>query len=136
MKTENTKRVYTKRGTTVAGKRVVLIDGVPVGRGRPAKEGKGNRTVVFIPFNETYDVAKHGIGVRFNHASHGVLKRLKVNSGNGDAVDTTSLNPVAENVSADVVEVNIPAIVPIIEAESIGETVTAAESPVGETDKW
>jgi hypothetical protein len=46
-------------------KRVVLLDGKPVGRGRPAKNGKGTRTVVFIPDNEKFDVAVHGTGVKF-----------------------------------------------------------------------
>lgn len=46
-------------------KRVVLLDGSPVGRGRPAKEGKGNRTVVWIPVDEQFDAKKHGTGSKF-----------------------------------------------------------------------
>ena len=46
-------------------RRVVLLDGAPVGRGRPIKGSKQNRTVVFVPINETYSVAKHGTGVKF-----------------------------------------------------------------------
>ena len=76
---ENTeKRKYTKRGTTVQGKRVVLLDGKPVGRGRPAKDGKGKRTVVFVPVGEQYDAAKHGMGTEYRSSRHGVLRRLKV----------------------------------------------------------
>ena len=47
-------------------KRVVLLNGAPVGRGRPAKDGKGNRTVVWIPVDETFDAAKHGVGNKFS----------------------------------------------------------------------
>lgn len=76
--TKTVKRKYTPRGTTIVGKRVVLLNGVPVGRGRPAKEGKGKRTVVYIPANETYDVTKHGAGVEFRAKRHAALKRLKI----------------------------------------------------------
>lgn len=75
------KRAYTKRGTTVPGKRVVLLDGKPVGRGRPSKNGKGKRTVVYIPAGEVYDVAKHGTGTEFRTSRHAVLRRLKVGNG-------------------------------------------------------
>ena len=51
--------------TKVTLKRVVLLNGAPVGRGRPSKEGKGERTVVFIPVGETFDATKHGVGVQF-----------------------------------------------------------------------
>jgi len=121
------KRSYTKRGTTVAGKRVVLIDGVPVGRGRPAKDGKGTRTVVFVPVGETYDAAKHGTGVRFNTAFHGVLKRLKVNK----VVETV------ESFETTPVEVVAPVEVATVEStETVAEAVAAAESPVGASDKF
>ena len=46
-------------------KRVVLLNGQPVGRGRPTLTGKGERTVVFIPVDETFDATKHGLGVKF-----------------------------------------------------------------------
>lgn len=52
--------------TKVTLKRVVLLDGQPVGRGRPSKTGKGNRTCVFIPVNETYDVKVHGAGKKYS----------------------------------------------------------------------
>jgi hypothetical protein len=60
----------TKRGpgrprTKMTMKRVVLLNGQPVGRGRPAKDGKGDRTVVYIPVDETFDVSKHGVGKKF-----------------------------------------------------------------------
>jgi hypothetical protein len=65
---ENT--VVEKRGpgrpkTKMTLKRVVLLDGKPVGRGRPGKENKGERTVVFIPVNETYNKATHGVGNKY-----------------------------------------------------------------------
>lgn len=52
--------------TKVTLKRVVLLNGKPVGRGRPSKEGKGERTVVFVPVGETYDPAVHGTGKKYN----------------------------------------------------------------------
>lgn len=63
--------VETKRGpgrprTKMTLKRVVLLDGQPVGRGRPSKTGKGNRTCVFIPVDETYDVMVHGAGKKYS----------------------------------------------------------------------
>ena len=51
--------------TKVTLKRVVLLDGKPVGRGRPNKENKGERTCVFIPVDQTYDVAVHGTGNKY-----------------------------------------------------------------------
>jgi len=71
MKNTDTNTVVTptpKRGrpkTKMTLKRVVLLDGKPVGRGRPAADSKGNRTVVFIPIGETFDVTKHGTGSAF-----------------------------------------------------------------------
>lgn len=59
------KRVYTKRGTTVFARRVVLDGtGKPIGRGR--KTRKSDWTVVYVPTGMDYDVAIHGKGVRFN----------------------------------------------------------------------
>lgn len=60
------KRKYTKRGTTIVARRVTLLDGKPVGRGKPSKDARGNRTVVWVPIGEAYDVNIHGIGVKFN----------------------------------------------------------------------
>lgn len=62
--------VIEKRGpgrpkTKMTLKRVVLLDGSPVGRGRPGKENKGERTVVFIPVNETYNKSVHGVGKKY-----------------------------------------------------------------------
>lgn len=61
-----TKRPVGRPRTKMTLKRVVLLDGKPVGRGRPAKDGKGNRTVVFIPATETFDASKHGTGSKFS----------------------------------------------------------------------
>jgi hypothetical protein len=74
--TEKTeKRHYTERGSTYKARRVVLLNGEPVGKGRPQKEGKGGRTVVYIPENMPYDKAIHGLGVKFNANSHKALFR-------------------------------------------------------------
>jgi len=62
---EPIKRGVGRPITKVTLKRVVLSDGKPVGRGRPATEGKGERTVVFIPIGDTFDITKHGAGVKF-----------------------------------------------------------------------
>lgn len=51
--------------TKVTLKRVVLLDGKPVGRGRPNKTGKADRTVVFIPVDQTFDAAVHGTGTKY-----------------------------------------------------------------------
>jgi hypothetical protein len=68
--TSNETTTPAKRGpgrprTKITQKRVVLIGGQPVGRGRPKKDSKGERTVVYIPKDETYDSTKHGLGVKF-----------------------------------------------------------------------
>jgi hypothetical protein len=62
--------VAEKRGpgrprTKVTLKRVVLLDGQPVGRGRPQKDNKAERTVVFIPVDQNYDAAVHGTGTKY-----------------------------------------------------------------------
>ena len=59
------KRGVGRPKTKVTLKRVVLLDGNIVGRGRPSKETKGERTVVFIPIDETYNISKHGIGKKY-----------------------------------------------------------------------
>lgn len=51
--------------TKVTLKRVVLLDGKPVGRGRPQKDNKAERTCVFIPVDQTYDVTVHGKGTKY-----------------------------------------------------------------------
>jgi hypothetical protein len=64
------KREYTPRGTTYWCRRVILLNGEPVGRGRPAKDGKGERKVVYVPVDMEYDVKVHGEGVRYNTNTH------------------------------------------------------------------
>ena len=64
--TVKAKRKYTKRGTTIVARRVTLLNGEPVGRGKPSKEARGNRTIVWVPVGETYNPAVHGLGVKFN----------------------------------------------------------------------
>ena len=51
--------------TKITLKRVVLVDGAPVGRGRPALETKSVRTVVFIPVDETFNASVHGVGKKY-----------------------------------------------------------------------
>ena len=85
------KRKYTKRGTTFWARRVILLGNEPVGRGRPAKDGKGERKVVYVPVGMEYDVAIHGEGVKYNAHSHRAThKRLAK-----DSVDYTFDNGVA-----------------------------------------
>lgn len=69
-KNNGPKREYTPRGTTYWARRVILLNGKPVGRGRPAADGKGERKVVYVPVGMEYDVAVHGEGVKYNSHSH------------------------------------------------------------------
>ena len=69
------KRAYTPRNSTYHARRVVLLDGKPVGRGRPSKDGKGTRTVVYVPIGMDYSLKLHGPGVRFNTATHAAATR-------------------------------------------------------------
>jgi len=55
-----------KYGTGILVKRVVLLDGKPVGRGKPAKGTLKNRTVVYIPVDATYNVETYGEGAPYN----------------------------------------------------------------------
>lgn len=65
VETETTKRGPGRPRTKVTLKRVVLLDGVPVGRGRPNKDTLSKRTVVFIPIKDEYDVNVHGTGKKY-----------------------------------------------------------------------
>jgi hypothetical protein len=59
----------------------VLAAGKPVGRGKPTKEGRGQRTVVYIPVGMEYDAAVHGPGVKYNTATHRAThKRIRKDS--------------------------------------------------------
>ena len=69
-KANGEKRSYTPRGTTYWARRVILLNGAPVGRGRPSTEGKGERKVVYVPVGMEYDKTVHGEGVRYNAHSH------------------------------------------------------------------
>jgi hypothetical protein len=64
------KREYTPRGTTYWCRRMILLNDKPVGRGRPAQDGKGERKVVYVPVGMEYDVKVHGEGVRYNTNTH------------------------------------------------------------------
>lgn len=59
------KRTRLKHGTGIKVKRVVLMDGKPVGRGKPKKDTISGRTVVYIPVNATYDVNIYGTGTQY-----------------------------------------------------------------------
>jgi len=80
--------VVIKRGpgrpkTKMTLKRVVLLNGKPVGRGRPSKTSSSNRKVVFIPINETYEESVHGVGKKYisglNQYTH-QIKRVDLNN--------------------------------------------------------
>lgn len=58
----NTTRKVGRPKTKKTLKRIVLLNGEPVGRGRPNKTSKKLRTVVYIPIDECYDISKHGVG--------------------------------------------------------------------------
>ncbi len=105
---KNTKRKYTVRGSTVVGVRTVLLNGAVVGKGRPAKEGKGQRMVVYLPKGETYDVAKHGLGVKFHSDKHPAIRRLKVSNVVVDLAPTVqTVTETVESVPAvETVEVS------------------------------
>jgi len=51
--------------TKITLKRCILLNGKPVGRGRPCLKGINERTVIRIPIDETYNVKKHGLGMKF-----------------------------------------------------------------------
>mgnify|MGYP006286661693 CR=1 FL=1 len=65
VKAKSSRRKY---GTGLLVKRVVLLDGKPVGRGKPAKGTLKRRTFVYIPVDATYDVDTYGTGARFSGA--------------------------------------------------------------------
>jgi len=74
----STKRRRLKYGTGLKVKRVVLLDGVPVGRGKPAKGTTKSRTVVYIPVDATYDVSIYGTGSQYNaYRGTAALKTVK-----------------------------------------------------------
>lgn len=75
------KRGVGRPKTKVTLKRVVLLDGQPVGRGRPVKGSKTNRTYVFIPVDETYDLTSHGVGAQYRAGrSQAPIKRVNIGS--------------------------------------------------------
>jgi hypothetical protein len=81
--TETVKRGPGRPKTKVTLKRVVLLEGKPVGRGRPAKGSSSKRTYVFIPVDETYDAAQHGSGSRYRaglNQSKTPIKRVNIGS--------------------------------------------------------
>ena len=93
------KRKYTPRGTTIPTKRVVLVDGKPIGRGAPKHAELSRRRVVFIPKDAAYDAAIFGEGVKFNmqsKAHNQSVGRANVNDVPwiwDDATKTATLKP-------------------------------------------
>ena len=112
--------VKVKRGqgrprTKMTLKRVVLLDGKPVGRGRPEKDSKGERTVVFIPVNEDFDVAKHGTGKKYlaGLAQYKLpIKRVDLNKYQ------KMVNATASPVEAPVVDVSVTVEAPVAVSET------------------
>ena len=93
--------------TKVTLKRVVLLNGEPVGKGRPAKEGKANRTVVYIPVEQTFDVNVHGLGVKYR-ADRAKLPLKRVDIAKfAKMVNTPQIKPA--EVKAPAVEAVAPA---------------------------
>ena len=66
------KSARRKYGTGLLVKRVVLLNGTPVGRGKPAKGTLKKRTFVYIPVDASYDVEVYGTGSRFSGAESAV----------------------------------------------------------------
>jgi len=92
------KRKYTARGTTVVARRVTLLDGKVIGRGKPAKATKSARTVVYVPMDQEYNPAVHGLGVKFTPGLvqfRKVFKRIKIN----DLGKVYNLSAIVETVT-------------------------------------
>lgn len=100
------KRKYTARGTTIVARRVTLLDGKVIGRGKPAKATKGLRTVVYVPVGQEYNPTVHGLGVKFTPGLvqfRKVFKRIKI-ADLGKVYNLTAATdaPATEAVSAEV----------------------------------
>lgn len=103
-KASGTVRDYTPRGTTYWARRVILINDNPVGRGRPTKIGKGERKVVYVPVGMDYDVAAHGLGVKYNSNSHKATHRRIVKSSVSYTFDNGIAPAKAKIVKAKIVK--------------------------------
>ena len=105
VKVINAKRKYTARGTTIVARRVTLLDGKVIGRGKPAKATKSARKVVYVPMDQKYDPAVHGLGVKFTPGLvqfRKLFKRIKIDDL-GKVYNLTAL--VAHSVSVEVASV-------------------------------
>lgn len=100
------KRKYTARGTTVVARRVTLLDGKVIGRGKPATATKSLRTVVYVPVGQDYNPAVHGLGVKFTPGLvqfRKVFKRIKIaDLGKVYNLTAATAAPATESVSAAV----------------------------------
>jgi len=103
------KRKYTARGTTIVARRVTLLDGKVIGRGKPAKATKGLRTVVYVPVGQDYNPTVHGLGVKFTPGLvqfRKVFKRIKIDDlgkvYNLNAVEASAEVSATASVSAEV----------------------------------
>lgn len=107
--TETVKRGPGRPKTKVTLKRVVLLDGQPVGRGRPTKGSTSKRTYVFVPVDETYDATVHGDGSRYRVGLNQCKTPIKrVNIGSYRKTGNQSTVPVvipAADQSVDAVVV-------------------------------
>jgi len=100
---ETPKRGPGRPTTKVTLKRVVLLDGTPVGKGRPAKDGKSKRTVVYIPVDQTFDVKVHGVGVKYRADRAKLpIKRVDIAKFN-KLVKTPEIVPAKSDVTAEAV---------------------------------
>lgn len=109
------KRKYTARGTTVVARRVTLLDGKVIGRGKPAKATKSARTVVYVPMDQEYNPAVHGLGVKFTPGLvqfRKVFKRIKID----DLGKVYNLSAIVETVAKS----------PAVDAPTVTETVSDA----------
>ena len=114
------KRKYTARGTTVVARRVTLLDGKVIGRGKPAKATKSARTVVYVPMDQEYNPAVHGLGVKFTPGLvqfRKVFKRIKID----DLGKVYNLSAIVETVAkSSTVDA------PTVDAPTVTETVSDA----------
>ena len=100
--------------TKVTLRRVVLADGKPVGRGRPVKGSKSNRTYVFVPVGESYDLTVHGVGSQYRPGrAQPPIKRVNISSFR-KLVNVPATKPVQAVVEAPAVLVDTAAAVTVV----------------------
>ncbi len=112
-KAPKSKRGPGRPRTKVTLRRVVLVDGKPVGKGRPVKASKGARTVVYVPVGQKYSKAKFGLGTKFSPKVQKLsMKRVDIEKyGN----ITGAVKNVASKATPVVADLT-PAVEPVITA--------------------